>query len=241
MILKLIPIFILNSLVCFSQTEIVFPSLDSLPIHARLYELKDNKDKIMLLCHQARWSRGEYKETAPRFNELGYTCLAIDQRSGDSINGLVNLTAKLAKEKNKPCDYIDAEKDIVAALNFLNAKYKTKIILVGSSYSSALIIKVAANNKNKVKSIISYSPGEYFNDTTIIGKNLKKLEIPVYITCAKNEVSYTKDLANHSNNKKLVFYIPTSDGKHGAKALWKRNKDNAEYWESLLKFLKENN
>ena len=95
----LFSILSISSFISFSQTDITFPSEDGLTITAKLYEVKGSNN-IMLLCHQARFSKGEYKETAPKFNKLGYTCLAIDQRSGDSINGDINETAKLAKQKN---------------------------------------------------------------------------------------------------------------------------------------------
>ena len=75
-----------------------FPSKDGLSITADLYLIKEAKD-IILLCHQAGFSRGEYVETAKRLNKLGYSCLAIDQRSGKVVNGIVNQTAKLAIEK----------------------------------------------------------------------------------------------------------------------------------------------
>ena len=45
---------------------------------------------VLVLFHQAGWSRGEYREIAPKLNELGYICLAIDQRSGKGVNGVAN-------------------------------------------------------------------------------------------------------------------------------------------------------
>jgi len=48
----------------------------------------------------SRYSRGEYIDTAIKLNELGYSVMAIDQRSGNSANGILNETAKLANKKN---------------------------------------------------------------------------------------------------------------------------------------------
>jgi len=62
--------------------HIEFPSKDGLMITADSYEMLPGKGFI-LLCHQADFSRGEYTETAKRLNEMGYNCLAIDQRSGN--------------------------------------------------------------------------------------------------------------------------------------------------------------
>jgi len=121
---------------CNSQTDQVMPSLDGVLIHGELYESKNPNGKVMLLCHQAKYSKGEYKETAPKFNKLGYTCLAIDQRSGEAVNDDVNLTARNAKDQGLPTEFENAEQDIKAALYFLFEKYGKKIILVGSRLKS---------------------------------------------------------------------------------------------------------
>ena len=225
----------------FSQKDVAFPSSDGLTITAKLYEPKNDNHHVILLCHQARYSKGEYIETAPKFNELGFTCLAIDQRSGDSVNNDINKTAQLAKEKKLPTDYIDAEQDIIASLEYLFKKYNKKIILLGSSYSSSLVLKIASNHQDKVESVISFSPGEYFNDSTIISSSLKQLTVPVFITCSKNEIAETSKLIDNKKSLNVAFFKPTKEGKHGSKALWGKNPDHLEYWTALLNFIKSNN
>jgi predicted alpha/beta hydrolase len=222
----------------FSQTAITFPSKDGLSISANLYEVKNSK-KIILLCHQATYSKGEYNETAPKLNALGYTCLTIDQRSGDSINGSINQTAKLAKSKKLPTEYENAEQDIVAAIDYLYKKYKEKIIVIGSSYSSALILKIGVSEKNKISALVSFSPGEYFNDSTIINTSLKKVDIPTLITCAKPEVKRVQKLFDGVTNPKIEFFKPIETGNHGSKVLWSKNPNSKEYWDALLNFLKK--
>lgn len=220
-----------------AQVDQIIPAPDNVLVHCKLYESKEANPKIMLLCHQARFSKGEYIETAPKFNKLGYTCLAIDQRSGEGVNKDINQTALMAKQLGLGTDFEDAETDIRTAIYFLYSKYNQKITLLGSSYSSALIIKIAATEKDKVEAIISFSPGEYFKDTTIINTSLKKLDIPIWITCAKNEIPQTETLFKGVENKRLLFFKPEKEGKHGSKALWENYKDNKEYWESLKQFL----
>lgn len=238
-ILFVITVFI--STISFSQKNITFPSADDLTISSTLYEPKNDNLHMLLLCHQARCSKGEYSETAPKFNELGFTCLAIDQRSGNSINNNINQTAKLAKEKKLPNDYIDAEKDIVASLEYLFKKYNKKIILVGSSYSSSLVIKIAALHQDKVEAVVSFSPGEYFNDSTIITSSLKKMMFPIFITCSKKEIEETSKLLKDGKLKNVTFFKPKQEGKHCSKALWTENPDHLEYWTALLKFISSNN
>jgi hypothetical protein len=223
---------------CNSQTDQVLPSLDGVLIHGKLYESKTQGAKIMLLCHQAKYSKGEYKETAPKFNKMGFTCLAIDQRSGEAVNNDVNLTARNAKDQGLPTEFEDAEQDIKAALYFLFEKYGKKVTLVGSSYSSSLILKIAASEKDKVDMVVSFSPGEYFKDDKIINKSLQKLEMPVFITCSQEEIKNTTSLLDGVDNKKMVFFKPAKEGKHGSKALWENNSNNKEYWKALTEFLK---
>jgi len=97
------------SLFLYSQETVVFYASDSLPITASFYE-KDASKPYMILLHQAGYSKGEYKETAPRLTNLGYNCLAVDLRSGDQVNFVQNETAKEAKKRKLSTDYLDAKK-----------------------------------------------------------------------------------------------------------------------------------
>ncbi len=222
----------------FQQDEI-FPTPDGVLVHAKFYFTDAKETKMMLLCHQARYSKGEYIETAPKFNKLGFTCLAIDQRSGDKVNGDENKTVENAKKLNYRTEFEDAEIDIRAAVQFLFGKYGKKITLIGSSYSAALVLKVAALEKDKIEAIVSFSPGEFFEDTTIVRKSMQKLEVPIWITCSKEEIAETEKLFVGMDMKNITFFKPKKEGKHGSKALWENNPSNKEYWESLKEFLKK--
>ena len=105
----------------FSQTTITFPAKDSVTVTADLYFVSDTLPYIVL-CHQAGYSRGEYRETAWKFMKLGHNCIAVDARSGNEVKGIENETAAAAKEKRKPTSYLDAEKDIVAAIAYAYKK-----------------------------------------------------------------------------------------------------------------------
>ncbi len=221
----------------FSQKTELFPSLDGLMIHGTLYEVNGKSKGIILLCHQARYSKGEYKETALKFNKMGFTCLAIDQRSGNEVNGVVNETAKQAKEQGLPTSYLDTEQDIKAALFFLYEKYQRKIILLGSSYSAALTLKIGSEEKEKLESLIAFSPGEYFDEKGIVNGWNKKIDLPVFITCSKNEIASTTPLMDGVDNKKLVYFKPKKEGIHGSSALWSSTSNNEEYWKAISEFL----
>lgn len=235
--LKFVILFLSLVVFGYAQTEQMIPSLDGVLIHGKLYESTVQNSKVMLLCHQAEYSKGEYNETAPKLKKMGYTCLAIDQRSGLSVNGDVNLTARNAKDRELPTTFDDAEQDIRSALYFLFEKYERKIILFGSSYSAALVLKIAASEKDKVEMVVVFSPGEYLHDEKTVNKSLQKLDMPVFITCSQEEIKSTTTLLDGVDNKKMVFFKPTKEGKHGSKALWASNSNSKEYWNALTEFL----
>jgi dienelactone hydrolase len=217
---------------------IEFKASDGLLISGNLYEI--DKDKpIILLCHQAGYNRMEYTDIAPKLNELGYNCLAIDQRSGGGFAGKPNETFERAKEKGLPTDYVDAQKDIESAINFLQNKYNKKVIVWGSSYSSSLVLFESLQNKN-VKATISFSPGDYFGDKKPSLKTVfSKIEKPFFITTSKEEAKTLSTLVNEIKlNDNQIQFIPESEGFHGSKALWEGQKGAEEYWIAVTNFLK---
>ncbi|MDA7526298.1 hypothetical protein N8525_03960 [Verrucomicrobiales bacterium] len=77
---------------------VTFPSEDNLSVTADFYPTTNRtQTPIIVLFHQANWSRGEYREIAPRLQDLRFQALAVGQRSGNAVNGATNHTAKQAK------------------------------------------------------------------------------------------------------------------------------------------------
>lgn len=224
----------------FSQESILFYASDSLPITAAFYE-KDASKPYMILLHQAGYSKGEYKETAPRLTNLGYNCLAVDLRSGDQVNFIQNETAKEAKKRKWSTDYIDAKKDIEAAINYAYEKSQKPVILVGSSYSASLALLLAKGNQ-KVKAVIAFSPGEYFGSNLKIQPQLKNYDKPVFIACMQREYPYVTELAKFiPDNYKTLFKPQDGQGEHGSKCLWSSSANNKEYWLGILMFFNKIN
>ena len=198
---------------------------------------------MILLCHQASWSRGEYREIAPKLNKLGFNCLALDQRSGGSVNGVDNESYKRAKQTKKKTGFVDAEQDIIAALNYCKKNYANgKLILWGSSYSSALSLRVAGENPNLVDGVLAFAPGEYFTrfgkPKDWISTSAAKIKVPVFITSAKNEFPIWKSIFEKVTSDKTKF-VPTTKGNHGSRALWEKFNDNDVYWTATSKYLKK--
>jgi len=226
----------------FSIKAVEFPSKDGLMVSADLYEIDPTKP-IILLCHQAGYNKYEYADIAPRLNKMGFNALAIDQRSGGSFAGKENETYNRAiLNSDVEIDFTDAMQDIESAISYLSDKYKQKIIVWGSSYSSALALHIAEKNKN-VKAIISFSPGDYFGDQLpSLKKVFPKIEQPFLVTSSKAESKDLKELLTNleQNNSQLQF-IPNSDGFHGSRALWIDQKGSEEYWIAVKSFLREIN
>lgn len=235
---------ILAALISFSSDNkkpdtITFASPDGVTITADKYLVNDTLP-WMILCHQANFSRGEYIETARKFTKFGYNCLAIDQRSGKEVNGIKNGTSVSAKSKKKPQGYLDAEQDILAAISFTAKKTKKKIVLVGSSYSASLVLKIAAKN-NKIKAVVAFSPGEYFEEKLNVKQSIKNLSVPVFVTSSKEESPAVTELIKGIKSTTHVQYTPQIKGDHGSKALWESCPEYHEYWMSLLMFFSKLN
>ncbi|MBW1758430.1 MAG: alpha/beta hydrolase, partial [Deltaproteobacteria bacterium] len=69
-----------------------FPTAGGIQGRADVYAGQSKSATLVLLFHQAGWSRGEYREIAPKLIKAGYQVMAVDQRSGGKVNGIQNET-----------------------------------------------------------------------------------------------------------------------------------------------------
>ena len=214
-----------------------FYAPDSVLITADTYYLKDVPPTV-LLCHQAGYSRGEYIDTAKKLNNLGFSCMAIDQRSGKEVNGIVNLTAVDANHKLMNVGYAGAKQDIEAAIDYMYAMNGgIPIVLVGSSYSASLALWIAIDSK-KVRAVAAFSPGEYLKGISL-NDTIKKISIPLFITSSKREIKPVDQLIRKVKPKFVTFYKPTTKGIHGSRALWETTSGYEGYWNAFREFILE--
>jgi alpha-beta hydrolase superfamily lysophospholipase len=212
-----------------------FKSKDGLLITADLY-LAQNAKGFILLCHRSHCNRGEYRETAPRLKSLGFSCLAIDQRSGMKVFGVTNETKVRAKQKGLPTGYLDAKQDIEAAVNYSYKLNNSKsIIILGSSYSASLALLISTET-DKIKAAITFSPGEYFKGINL-AIEIKSISKPTFITSAKKEVDDVSKLLKLADPRFITHFRPTVEGFHGSKTLWKSVKGYEFYWRTLEDFI----
>ncbi len=213
-----------------------FPSRDGLVVFADIYERKDKKP-VILLCHQAGYSRGEYSITAFRLGSIGFSSMAIDQRSGKESRDIINKTALMAKDKGMGQDYLDAKQDIEAAIDYLYERNDQQpIILVGSSYSASLALIIGKNN-DKVKGIAAFSPGEYLKGVSV-KDSLMDYTKPIFVTSSKEEIVQIESIIELADSSLVSHFKPQVEGIHGSRALWDSTEGNDNYWNAFEAFLK---
>ena len=220
-----------------AQRKVTFLASDRLEISADLY-LYDRGAPYIILFHQENSSRGEYREIAPKLQRMGFNCLAVDLRSGKECNFVQNETAALAQKNNIPVTLLDCEKDIRAAMEYVEkTAIKDRYILFGSSFSASLAMKVANQNRNVV-AVIAYSPGEFFTPVNVSDwlKDFNKL---IYISSTKREQPFITELTKNIPEQLLATYQPSGDGVRGAPALWNDHPQANDCWMSLMLFIKK--
>lgn len=217
------------------KKTVTFPSKDGLLLTADVYQTDPNNPWI-LLCHQAGYSRGEYKEIAPLLGKSGFNCVAIDQRSGKAVNEVRNITASTAKREGLPTEYADAEPDIEQAIVYTAKMARGKpIVLWGSSYSAALALKLGKTNEH-VRAIVAFSPGEYIKGEDIAQAAAETVK-PVFVTSSRSEAKDVTELIKGIDAQYRTQFVPEKEGQHGSKALWASNENHSEYWDTLRLWL----
>lgn len=214
---------------------VTFSAPDGLVISGDLYQVAEDAP-VFVLCHQSGFNRTEHSETANTLMERGYNCLTIDQRAGGLLNDEDNETAKRAIAEGFPLSFLDAEQDIIAAINFMVDRYNQPVILLGSSYSSSLSLKIATENQH-VKAVLAFSPGEYFGNDLNVATAITGLDKPTFMTSAKGEALIVQPLAAVVNQNQITHFIPEANGAHGARVLWPAQVFSEEYWTALNAFL----
>jgi len=227
-----------------SKETFTFPSKDGLAITADSYYSGTEEElPLIVLFHQAGWSRGEYLEIAPKLYKLGYNVMAVDLRSGKAVNGVINQTAKAARKAGKRTRYIDALPDMEAALKYARKTVEpdVEVIAWGSSYSAALVLQLVGEKPELADAVLSFSPGEYFKKSgkpaNWIQHSAQSINIPVFITSAKSEKGKWSAIFKGIKSKNKVSFILEANGNHGSRALWKKFSDSDEYWLAVSKFL----
>lgn len=213
---------------------ISFKAKDGVVVHGNYYRAGHPKG-LILLFHQAGSSKDEYATIAPRLVDAGYSALAIDQRSGGDLFGPNETAAGLGHK----ADYLEAKQDLEAALTW-GQKQKLPVLLWGSSYSSSLIFLVAAEHPD-VKAVLAFSPGEYFDNKSMVRDAASHVTAPIYVTSADTdeEIEAARSILAASPSSLKQQYIPRTGGVHGSSTLIETRdpKGASDNWKAVLAFL----
>ena len=197
----------------------------------------------ILLFHMAGSSaRGEYGEIAPILNKAGYNTLAVDLRAGGDRTGAPNQTAQRFGDGD--ISYCDTYPDMVASLAWVKARDNSApIIAWGSSFSAALVIKLAAQHPDDIDATLAFSPasGEPMAGCRPEGF-LENLATPLLALRPKSEMEYPSVITQaQSFKRRNIPYLEIANGAHGSLMLLEsRTKHNMDHaWQPVLAFLRQ--
>ncbi|CAN5903451.1 hypothetical protein BH11MYX2_BH11MYX2_28310 [soil metagenome] len=212
---------------------------DGVMVTIDVYAPNSATSPVIVLFHQAGYSRGEYRTIAPRLTLLGFNAMAVDARAGEATQGVGNDTSASACALGKPTAYLDAIADVQAAVGEARARFQGALIVWGSSYSSSLVL--ALGHDLRADAVISFSPGEYFENegkpSTWVAEQARSLSVPVFITSAKSEAGSWAPIAAAITPSLVTTFVPETAGHHGSSALWPTQPDADAYWAALTPFL----
>jgi alpha-beta hydrolase superfamily lysophospholipase len=217
--------------------SLTFKAADGVVVHGDAVAAEGPARGVILLFHQAGSNHLEYAPIAPKLAKLGWTSLAIDQRSGGDLFGGHNQTVE---QVGGVASFEAALPDLEAALVFARSRWPGQpIIAWGSSYSAALVFILAARHAGEIDGVMAFSPGEYLTGLSV-AQAAAKVSVPVYVTSAADpaEERAAKDILQASPADIKLQFLP-SHGAHGSSTL-REDSDPAGYgqnWQSVEAFL----
>jgi dienelactone hydrolase len=219
------------------KSTLCFYSGDSILITADHYRSKE-KNPYIILIHQENSSRGVFDSIAERFVKMNYNCLAVDLRNGDKYEFVNNETAQRARQLGHLINQNAAENDLAATIDFIFGTSKQKLILLGSSSSASMALKLAVGNE-KIKAVIALSPGEFYRPEYELKSFIENLNKPLFITGNEEETNYYKSIIDDLEAPMISLYRPSDFTPiRGNELLLKSNNLQNEYWFALLIFIK---
>jgi len=214
--------------------EVEFAAADGRRVYADFYPASPQSSKRMILMfHQAGSNAGEYETIAPQMTKLGFNCVAVDQRSGGGMWGRTNRTV----DQSGSGEYLDAYKDLEGALKYAQTEQYSPVIVWGSSYSASLVLRLASEHR-EIKAVISFSPGEYMDDKSIVAKWASKLTQPTFFACTPEELTDGRQRLFNAIPAKNKVLVSLPDGVHGSSTLIPdKSKAAGQYMQRLKAFL----
>jgi len=238
-----------------APTELAIPSTDAdaepFTIHADLYLPDDAADAtppraLVLAFHMAGSNaRTEYAPVlVSALLERNLVVLTPDLRLGGSRIGGTNRTARSLEETGVPelASYCDAYPDLVSVLAYAESWLEETgrdlpIIVVGSSYTATLVLRLADEQGDRIAGVASFSPAAGNPMRGCQPQDfLGDIAVPMLLAVPEREASETKRalLARAEHLGALTHIEPA--GVHGALLLDPQHNtdhDAAGAWDAL--------
>ena len=219
---------------------------DGVVVHGDLYRSEKGKSApLILLFHQGGSNaRGEYRgHIVPELLAKGFNIMTIDQRRGGERLGGSNRT--MSGLGDTEYGYCDAYPDLEAALAYASElKLSGKRIVWGSSYSAALVVRLAAEHATEIDGVIAFSPasGEPMNGCQI-DEHLESLSQPLLVLRPGSEMEIESvqrqfELVKESGHQAYV----AENGVHGSSMLVPDRVEGSvsAHWDVVMTFIEEN-
>ena len=196
---------------------------------------------VLLLFHQGGASgMAEYGPLIPRLTGAGYDLLVVDQRRGGDRFGGQNRTAAGLEGEEPP--YCAVYPDLVAALDHARVRSPgAPVVAWGSSYSAALVLKLAADRARDLAGVLAFSPasGDPMAgcDPMIAAANL---ELPVLVLRPVGEMEIPRVAGQLTWFQERGYQTWVADpGTHGSSMLVaeRAEGDVEATWQTVLAFL----
>jgi alpha-beta hydrolase superfamily lysophospholipase len=220
--------------------QVTFPATDGDTVHATWYRTGGTPAALILAFHQGGASgEAEYGPIAARLNREGFDVLAVDQRAGGSLFGGVNRTVR---DQGGETGYCEAAPDLEGALAYARAeRADLPIILWGSSYSAALVLRLAATNPEAVVAVLAFSPASGEPMTGCRGEEVSHdIDVPVLALRPRGEMErepVAMQMQLFRNQGHQVFVA--DPGEHGSSMLVEERVGASieATWEKVREFL----
>lgn len=211
---------------------VTFAAQDGTKVFGTYSGTGDKSKPLVLLFHMAGSNKSEYAQVGPKLAQLGYNALAIDQRSGGAAFGGANETVKAL---GRTTGFEQALVDLDAAIAWVKPSGHTgKVIVVGSSYSAALVFLLAAKHPGEIAAIAAFSPAEYLSgghDVRTAAASLRGVNVFVSSASDTGEANRAGAILALVPGQAKSQFVP-KHAPHGASAL-----GQAEVWEAFTRFL----
>jgi alpha-beta hydrolase superfamily lysophospholipase len=207
------PILVTGLAQAQTAEAVTLKAADGVAVYGQRLRAGSPRRGTILLFHMAGSNFGEYAPIAPQLVAHGFDTLAIDQRSGGRLWGRDNATVA---GLGRSTDFAAALADLRAALAF--AQGGGKIVVLGSSYSAALVFLLAAGAPD-IAALASFSPGEFIAGASIRAA-AARLRCPCLVTSASDvgEIAEARRFASAVPGGLVQHYVPRQ-GVHGASSL----------------------